>query len=48
MELLEEHWVPVHGYEDRYAISDHGRVKSLAKIVQLRASGAIVGKRRIS
>ena len=41
MELLEEHWVPVHGYEDRYAISDHGRVKSLARFRRGR-SGSMV------
>ncbi len=31
MELLIERWVPVHGYEGRYAVSDKGRVKSLAR-----------------
>lgn len=31
MELLGERWVDIHGYEGRYAVSDHGRVKSLAR-----------------
>lgn len=31
MELLNERWVDVHGYEGRYAVSDHGRVKSLCR-----------------
>lgn len=31
MGLLDERWVPIHGYEGRYAVSDHGRVKSLAR-----------------
>lgn len=30
VELLEgEHWVPIAGYEDRYAVSDKGRVAAL-------------------
>jgi hypothetical protein len=31
MELLIERWVPVHGYEGRYEVSDHGRVKSVQR-----------------
>jgi hypothetical protein len=31
MELLDERWVPIHGYEGRYAVSSHGRIKSLAR-----------------
>lgn len=31
MELLDERWVDIHGYEGRYAISDRGRVKSLSR-----------------
>ena len=31
MELLKERWVDIHGYEGRYAVSDLGRVKSLAR-----------------
>ena len=31
MELLIERWVPVHGYEGRYEVSDHGRVKSMQR-----------------
>ena len=41
MELLDERWVPVHGYEGRYAVSDHGRVKSLARFRRGR-SGSMV------
>ena len=29
--MLEERWVPIHGYEGRYEVSDHGRVKSLRR-----------------
>ena len=28
-----EHWFPVAGYEDLYEVSDHGRVRSLDRIV---------------
>lgn len=31
MEMLTERWVPVHGYEGRYEVSDHGRVKSVQR-----------------
>ncbi len=31
MGLLTERWVPVHGYEGRYEVSDHGRVKSVQR-----------------
>jgi len=31
MEMLIEKWVSVHGYEGRYEISDHGRVKSIQR-----------------
>jgi hypothetical protein len=31
MELLSEQWVPIHGYEGRYEVSDHGRIKSLQR-----------------
>ena len=41
MELLNERWVPIHGYEGRYAVSDHGRVKSLARFRRGR-SGSMV------
>jgi len=29
--MLTERWVPVHGYEGRYEVSDHGRVRSLQR-----------------
>jgi hypothetical protein len=41
MELLDERWVPIHGYDGRYAVSDHGRVKSLARFRRGR-SGSMV------
>lgn len=31
MELLNERWVPVLGYEGRYEVSDHGRIRSLPR-----------------
>jgi len=31
MELLKERWVPIHGYEGLYEISDYGRVKSVQR-----------------
>ena len=31
MEMLTERWVPVHGYEGRYEVSDHGRIKSVQR-----------------
>lgn len=31
MELLNERWAPVLGYEGRYEVSDHGRVRSLER-----------------
>ena len=31
MELLNERWAPVLGYEGRYEVSDHGRVRSMAR-----------------
>ena len=31
MEMLTERWVPVHGYEGRYEVSDHGRMKSVQR-----------------
>jgi hypothetical protein len=29
--MLEERWVPIHGYEGHYEISSHGRVKSIQR-----------------
>lgn len=31
MELLNERWVPIFGYEGRYEISDFGRIRSLPR-----------------
>lgn len=33
MESLQEVWKPVVGYESVYEVSDHGRVKSLARLI---------------
>lgn len=41
MELLNERWVPIQGYEGRYEVSDHGRVKSVARYRRGK-SGAMV------
>lgn len=41
MELLNERWVPIHGYEGRYEVSDHGRVRSVARYRRGKA-GAMV------
>ncbi len=39
--MLEERWVPVHGYEDRYAVSDHGRIKSLPRFRRGKSGGMV-------
>ena len=39
--MLEERWVPVHGYEGRYAVSDHGRVKSLSRFRRGKSGGMV-------
>ena len=31
MELLTERWAPILGYEGRYEVSDHGRVRSMTR-----------------
>lgn len=31
-----EQWRPIPGWEDRYHASDHGRIKSLARVIQYR------------
>lgn len=33
MQSSKEQWLPIAGYEDKYAVSSHGRVKSLAREV---------------
>lgn len=35
MDILDEKWLPVAGFEDAYAVSDHGRIKSLARTVDM-------------
>jgi len=31
MELLDERWVPIHGYEGHYEVSSFGRIKSVQR-----------------
>ena len=41
MELLNERWVHIQGYEGRYAVSDHGRVKSLERFRRGKSGGMV-------
>lgn len=42
-----ERWLPVPGYEGRYEVSDHGRVRSLARIItRTMADGSIQHQNR--
>jgi len=41
LSLPDERWVPIKGHEDKYHVSNRGRVKSLPCII-----GAGVGKRK--
>ena len=41
MELLNERWVPVHGYEGCYEISDYGRVKSVQRFRRGKAGSMV-------
>jgi hypothetical protein len=41
MELLNERWVPVHGYEGFYEVSDHGRIKSCKRFRRGRSGGMV-------
>lgn len=41
MELLTEQWLPVLGYEGRYEVSSHGRIRSLPRYRRGKA-GALV------
>ncbi len=45
--LTGERWVPVHGYEGRYAVSDCGRVKSLARYRRGKSGGMVPMPERI-
>lgn len=42
----DERWLPVHGYEGLYEVSDHGRVRSLKRII-LRKGGNSAGPMRV-
>ena len=37
--MTTEQWLPVPGFENAYAISDHGRVRSLDRVI-VRCNGA--------
>ena len=41
MELLAERWVDIHGFEGRYAVSDHGRIKSLPRFRRGKSGGMV-------
>jgi len=47
MELQVERWVPVHGYEGRYEVSDHGRVKSVRRFRRGKSGGMVPMPERI-
>lgn len=42
--MLNEFWLPILGYEDQYAVSDLGRVKSLSRTV-MRKNGSPISVR---
>lgn len=44
--MTVERWKPIKGWQGYYEISDHGRVKSLARVIQ-RSSGPMTIKERI-
>ena len=41
MEMLIERWASIRGYEGRYEVSDHGRVKSLARLRRGKCGGVV-------
>jgi hypothetical protein len=43
-----ERWLPIAGYEDRYDVSSHGRVKSLISGIILRQHPAAHGRLKVS
>ena len=45
--LLMETWKPIPGWEDSYAASDLGRIKSLARVVMRRSGRPLSIKERI-
>lgn len=36
---MDETWLPVKGFDGRYEVSDHGRVRSLPRYVMVRGGG---------
>ena len=47
MEMLNERWKPVQGYEGRYAVSDHGQVKSLKRFRTGKAGAPVPMEERV-
>lgn len=45
--MSAERWLPVVGYEGLYEVSDHGRVRSLDRVVRGRADSARVVRGRV-
>lgn len=46
MQFMDETWKPIPGFEGRYEVSDHGRVRSLDRVVQ-RSCGPFPRKGKI-
>lgn len=42
-----ETWRPVRGFEDRYEVSDHGRVRSVDRLLKCRGDGVVRHRGRI-
>jgi hypothetical protein len=42
---MSERWLPVPGYEGKYEVSDHGRVRSLAHTIVVVSKGVTYSKR---
>lgn len=47
MEMLNERWVPIPGYEGLYVVSDYGRVKSLQRFRRGKSGGMVPVPERI-
>lgn len=42
-----EVWLPISGFEDRYEVSNLGRVRSVERIIEKRCPSGVIGKFRI-
>lgn len=47
MQPTPEHWLPIPGYEGHYEVSDHGRVRSLARMVEQPEKRSYLRRERI-